>query len=67
MSETNAPTNEVSTAAPEEAAPAVEGEQRPEACADLAQVTESQPEVCADLAQVTESQPEACARPSAGN
>ena len=55
MSETDVKTNKVSTAAPEEAVPAVEGEQQPEACADLAQVTESQPEACADLAQVAES------------
>ena len=41
MSETDIKTNEVSMAAPEETAPAVEGEQQPEACADLAQVTES--------------------------
>ncbi len=55
MSETDIEINEVSTVAPEEAAPAVEGKQQPEACADLAQVTESQPEACADLPQVTES------------
>ncbi len=54
MSETDIEINEVSTAAPEEAAPAVEGEQL-EAGADLAQATESQPEACADLAQVNES------------
>ena len=40
MSENDVETDEVSTAAPEEAAPAVESEQQPEACADLAQVTE---------------------------
>ena len=39
MSEKDVETNEVSMAAPEEAAPAVESEQQPEACADLAQVT----------------------------
>ena len=41
MSETNAPTDGVFAAAPEEAAPAVEGEQQSEACADLAHVTDS--------------------------
>ncbi len=41
MSERDVKTDEVSTAAPEETAPAVEGEQQPEACAFLAQVTES--------------------------
>ena len=75
MSETNAPTDEVFAAVPEEAAPAVEGEQRSEDCADLAHLTDSQPEfgadpapvidnqpsACADLAQVAESQPEVCA------
>ncbi len=55
MSETDVKTNEVSTAVPEEAAPAVGGEEQPEAYADPAQVTESQQEACADLAQVTES------------
>ncbi len=41
MSETDVDTYEVSTAAPEETAPAVEGEEQLEACADLAQITES--------------------------
>ncbi len=41
MSEKDVETDEVSTAAPEEAAPEVESEQQPEACADLAQVTET--------------------------
>ena len=41
MSEKDVETNEVSTAAPEEPAPAVEGEQQPDVCADLAQVSES--------------------------
>ncbi len=61
MSETNAPIDEVFAAAPEEAAPAVKGEQQSEDCADLAPVTDSQPEACADPAPVTDSQPEACA------
>ncbi len=39
-SEKDVETDEDSTAAPEEAATAVEGEQQPETCADLAQVTE---------------------------
>ncbi len=60
MSETDIEINEVSTAAPEEAAPAVEGEQL-EVGGDLAQATESQPETCADLAQVTGDQPGAFA------
>ena len=41
MSEKDVETDEVSTAAPEEPAPAVEGEQQPDVCADLAQVSES--------------------------
>ena len=41
MSEEDAETAEIATAAPEEAAPAVEDEQQPGACADLAQVTET--------------------------
>ncbi len=39
MSEKDVETNEVSTTAPEEAAPVVEGEQQQDACADPAQVS----------------------------
>ena len=41
MSEKDVETAEIAMAAPEEAAPAVEDERQPEACADLAQVTET--------------------------
>ncbi len=40
MSEKDVETDEVSTAAPEEPAPAVGGEQQSDVCADLAQVSE---------------------------
>ncbi len=41
MSEKDVETNEVSTTAPEEAVPVVEGEQQQDACADPVQVSES--------------------------